>query len=61
MLVLQTRNGCFNQYWPSEWAGTQPAYAVLHPGQLKNRSFRNILLLYHEHLKMTIQGMYSMF
>ena len=24
--------------------GTEPAYAVFHPGQLKNRSFRNLLL-----------------
>ena len=24
----KTRNGCFHQKCPSEWAGTQPAYAV---------------------------------
>ena len=26
----------------SQGIGTQPAYAVFHPGQLKNGSFRNI-------------------
>ena len=26
----------------SQGIGTQPAYAVFHPGQLKNRSFRNL-------------------
>ena len=34
MPVLKTRNGCFHQYWPSEWAGTQPAHAIFHPEQL---------------------------
>ena len=34
-------------YWPhgggvSQGIGTQPAYAVFQPGQLKNRSFRNL-------------------
>ena len=34
-------------YWPhgggvSQEIGTQPAYAVFHPRQLKNRSFRNL-------------------
>ena len=28
----------------SQGIGTQPTYAVFHPGQLKNRSFRNLLL-----------------
>ena len=27
----------------SQWIGTQPAYAVFYPGQLKNRSFPNLL------------------
>ena len=27
----------------SQGIGTQPAYAVFHPGQLKNRSFRNLV------------------
>ena len=38
-------------YWPhrgggggSQGTGAQPAYAVFHPGQLKNRSFRNLFL-----------------
>ena len=26
----------------SQGTGAQPAYAVFHPGQLKNRSFRNL-------------------
>ena len=30
----------------SQGIGTQPAYAVFHPGQLKNRSFRILLFLF---------------
>ena len=38
--------------------GTQPANAVFQPGQLKNRSFRNLLFFFLilSPLKMTIQG-----
>ena len=35
----------------SERAGTQPADAVLHPWQLKNRSFRNLFFRYRDHTK----------
>ena len=42
-------------YWVgggvSQGMGTQPAYAVFHPGQLKNRSFRNLFFGYCDHLK----------
>ena len=33
----------------SQGIGTQPAYAVFHPGQLKNRSFRNLFFCYCDH------------
>ena len=35
----------------SQGMGTQPACAVFHPGQLKNRSFRNLFFGYCDHLK----------
>ena len=35
----------------SQGIGTQPAYAVFHPGQLKNRSFWNLFFWYCDHLK----------
>ena len=37
----------------SQGIGAQPAYAVFHPGQLKNRSFWNLFLWYGDHLKWT--------
>ena len=37
----KTPNDCFHQQWPSKWAGTQPANAAFHRGQLKNQSFPN--------------------
>ena len=36
-MTVSTNNGLVNGQ-----VGTQPAYAVFHPGQLKNRSFRNL-------------------
>ena len=35
----------------SQGIGTQPAHAVFHPGQLKNRSFWNLFFWYCDHLK----------
>ena len=35
----------------SQGAGAQPACAIFHPGQLKNRSFRNQIFGYYDHLK----------
>ena len=41
----------------SQGNGTEPADAVFHPRQLKNRSFRNLFFLIPWSPKMTIQGM----
>ena len=38
------------------WAGTQPAHAVSHPGQLKNLSLRNLFIV-TTHNDLTIQAM----
>ena len=39
------------------WSGTQPAFAVLHPVQLKNRSFRKLVFLTSWPLTMITQAM----
>ena len=40
--VFFTRFGNQVRGGVSQGTGAQPAYAVFHPGQLKNRSFRNL-------------------